>query len=420
MKPERRDEFGGTLEVVAGATGFFRVEKLGTRWWFITPRGHGFLSVACNHLEAGFLRASYNREYWRDIAADRAKFTQLCVDDAKSWNMTALGYGDSYDPPDFPYVRRLNLPGLSTWQPEGEFPDPFEPEFTKILGAEVKRRCESVRDDPFLIGYLLSDCLEWPQLGRASKRRALNWVDDLKARDGRSAGKRAYLELMRTRYASVADFNAVYGTDFNRWSKIWGASDWVYGVPSRPDAARDDDAAFLELLARRYNGVACAAIRTFDPNHLVLGETFEGNRGLPDALLEVARDEFDALCVQFYGNWKDHLESLHAWHEATGLPILLADSCFSCTSEAMPHTCGPRMADHQARAEAFERYARAALRCPFVIGWHWCGWIDGSLELEARQQHQGLKDAWGNEHQPLCDRIRAVFSRLYDLARAAH
>lgn len=412
----KRDDFGENLAVKREASGFFRLELVANRWWFITPQGHGFWSVACNHLEAGFLRASYNRERWQDVADDRERFTQLCVADARSWNMTALGYGESYDPPQFPYVRRLKLPALSTWQPEGAFPDPFEPDFEHQAREEARRSCGLVRGDPFLIGYLLPDCLEWPQLGRASKRRALNWVDDLKARPGESAGKAAYVALMQTRHADVAAFNAVYATDFENWHDLLGAGEWVYHVPNRPDAAREDDLVWLELLARRYYATACAAIREVDANHLILGETFEGNRGLPAPVLRAASDHFDALCVQFYGNWKDHVESLHQWHEATGKPILLADSCFSCSWEAMPHTCGPRLSGQKARAEAFERYARQALACSFVIGWHWCGWIDGSLELEARQQHQGLKDAWGNDHQPLCSRIREVFSHLYDLA----
>lgn len=411
----QRDDFGGTLAVTSEASGFFRLQRMDDRWWFITPQGHGFLSVACNHLEASFLRASYNHEHWRDVAQHRGRFTEMCVEDARSWNMTALGYGESYDPPQFPYVRRLNLPGLSTWRPEGVFPDPFEPDFEQTARDEARRACETVQNDPFLLGYLLPDCLEWPQLGRASKRRNLNWIDDLKARDGRSAGKRAYVALMRTRYAELADFNAVYSTNFNRWDELWGASEWVYGVPNRPDTARADDNAFLELLAQRYYSVACHAVRAFDSNHLILGETFEGNRGVPDALLSVAGGEFDALCVQFYGNWKDQIELLNTWHEATGLPVLLADSCFSCTSPAMPHTCGPRLSDHKARADAFERYARQALACPFVVGWHWCGYIDGSLELEARQQHQGLKDAWGEPHEPLCSRVREVFADLYEM-----
>ena len=40
-----RSHFGGTTRVHAEATGFFRVEAIDARWWFITPDGHGFLSL---------------------------------------------------------------------------------------------------------------------------------------------------------------------------------------------------------------------------------------------------------------------------------------------------------------------------------------------------------------------------------------
>jgi len=44
--PPRRDRFGGLLE--AGgfrATGFFRTEQRGGRWWLVTPEGNGFFSI---------------------------------------------------------------------------------------------------------------------------------------------------------------------------------------------------------------------------------------------------------------------------------------------------------------------------------------------------------------------------------------
>ena len=37
------DRFGGWTGVTSKATGFFRVEKIDGRWWFIDPDGNAFI-----------------------------------------------------------------------------------------------------------------------------------------------------------------------------------------------------------------------------------------------------------------------------------------------------------------------------------------------------------------------------------------
>jgi hypothetical protein len=44
-----RDKFGGDLRVTRQATGFFRTEQIGGRWFFITPEGHPFIAIGPNH-----------------------------------------------------------------------------------------------------------------------------------------------------------------------------------------------------------------------------------------------------------------------------------------------------------------------------------------------------------------------------------
>src|SRR3990172_4399635 len=42
------DKFGGWKEITSKETGFFRVEQIDGRWWFITPEGNGFISKGVN------------------------------------------------------------------------------------------------------------------------------------------------------------------------------------------------------------------------------------------------------------------------------------------------------------------------------------------------------------------------------------
>ena len=43
-----RDAYGGFMETHAKATGFFRVEQIEGRWWFVDPDGHLFYSTGLN------------------------------------------------------------------------------------------------------------------------------------------------------------------------------------------------------------------------------------------------------------------------------------------------------------------------------------------------------------------------------------
>ena len=42
------DEFGGYKNTHAKATGFFHVEQVDGKWWFVDPNGHFFLSTSVN------------------------------------------------------------------------------------------------------------------------------------------------------------------------------------------------------------------------------------------------------------------------------------------------------------------------------------------------------------------------------------
>ena len=42
------DEFGGYKNTQAKATGFFHVEQIDGKWWFVDPDGHWFLSTSVN------------------------------------------------------------------------------------------------------------------------------------------------------------------------------------------------------------------------------------------------------------------------------------------------------------------------------------------------------------------------------------
>jgi hypothetical protein len=93
------DPFGGWKAKRFEATGFFRTEHDGTRWWLVTPEGHAFLSFGINHYHAGWWTEDYNRDHWtRAFGAQRpwdeawqAGFRRAAVADLERLGINTLG-----------------------------------------------------------------------------------------------------------------------------------------------------------------------------------------------------------------------------------------------------------------------------------------------------------------------------------------
>ena len=59
-----KDRFGGSTFQKREATGFFGLEQLDGRWWFITPDGHPFLAFGALHCHLSTIMKPYNQEHW--------------------------------------------------------------------------------------------------------------------------------------------------------------------------------------------------------------------------------------------------------------------------------------------------------------------------------------------------------------------
>src|ERR1019366_7260384 len=54
--------YGGYEDSKAKATGFFRVEKIGGKWWFVDPDGHLFLSLGADSMGTSAATSTQGRE----------------------------------------------------------------------------------------------------------------------------------------------------------------------------------------------------------------------------------------------------------------------------------------------------------------------------------------------------------------------
>jgi len=432
------DRFGGWSGITSRATGFFRVEEVDGRWWFIDPDGNAFISVGVNHCNSRDLKFPWNKHIYEERYGDDAKFFKDVEKTLRAWNFNTVGAFSNY--PEYvgsdgmPYIMNfmpIDVSVISRWQPHymgipWRFPDVFSEEWARTVERQVKALCSKHKNDPLLIGYHYVDIPAWDQVTA--------WVDAIIKTGGRgkalSPGKIAYLDLMKKRYSDIKEWNYAHGTNYKDFEDILRDSDPhkrnVTSWAGRVDRPRiiEDDKAFLGLIAHQYYRVLGENFRRYDPNHLILGDRYDANEGVPEIVLKNMREYVDVLGLQYYPvdhyrAYESHDARITKYHEITGKPVFMTDSAFSVSCRTMPAPYGPPVSDQKERGEKYAEYFRKIFSMPFVIGWCWCGYIDSNLNRERVWQHSGLKNEFDEPYVECIEKIRQTNKILYEIASKA-
>lgn len=276
-----RDRFGGWTSIRSRASGFFRTEKIGARWYLITPEGNGYIAIGANHIRGYLQSAEHNGPLLKRAAGSLGKAMELLVAE-----MTALGLtaSDAYAPLHaklktvFPRIEFVPLPTKSKF----EF-DAFDPAVLKLIHDHTVTSCRAFASDPWVIGVVSTDLPVWDSR-RVSYYRAL---------PPHSPGRVRYAEFLKSRYKDVNECNAAYGTSFK---EIDPSTDFT-AIDVKKEAVKADDEVFLGIIADRLYTTLKQAVREGAPRHLFLGERFVVRQAPADVIHAVGR-HVDLHCTQ--------------------------------------------------------------------------------------------------------------------------
>ena len=309
-------------------SGFFTVEKRRGRWRLIAPDGAPFFSLGMNHIDSAGLRHPENIRLWQERYGNSHErwIRQAVAPDLRDWGFNTIGWAqevvvrgpamtrhsrnwtfEEYQWADMPYCHLLPFAEMHQWECETRHPDFFSPEFADWCDYVARDQCARMADDPKLIGYFYVDCPAWVHAPKPQFKGPLFDPGLLQTPAGRER---------------------------------------------------------LFELAGRYYEVTRQAVRRYDPNHLILGDRYEGKAPLPDEVLRAAAPHVDALSVQYFAKPEQIIPDFQRWHDLTGLPVLLADAC------APGRTPGAASKEH---IEAYAPMLRALRELPCCVGWHYCG-----------------------------------------------
>jgi len=397
---------------------YFRLAKHANRQQLVSPDGHPFFSLGVNHVDCHPLKI-HSPDIFKSRYRTRRKWIlNGAVKDLADWGFNTIGWTqvpmdnafhhtrrwsvDELEASGMPFVYMLPLNHIATWKVWRKgfcWPDIFSKTFENCVREALARECSRLRHSPNLMGYFYSDVPAWT-MDLSFIQHGGNWVSALKELPDDAPGKRAYMRFLRQRYDSdIKRFNRVYRSHFRSFREITRQRHLFHLALNRAKETEKDDLAFLGVIAQRYYSMFHKFIRRYDPNHLILGDRYNGNVDVPKIVLQAARPYVDVASVQCYDEWAEHADIMRKIHRIMGKPVLLADSGYAVRTPEMPLPCQVQRSSDRAVGQAYAKYLRAIRHEPWIIGWHWCGYMDNLL------RHPGLKTV---KDQPKKDAVRLI------------
>ena len=385
------DAFGGFSNTTAKATGFFRVEQIKGRWWFIDPAGHWFFSTGCDGFSCSqptytgerngvfallppntgpfisFYTGNLIRRFGQNY---ETSWIDLTFRRMEAWGFNTLGnWSDSLlcQTGRKPYVLMLDGWGVED-SPYLGLPDVFAENFAARVDAAAAQQCDPHKNDPWLLGYFIANEPPWPGHELEITTAILQ---------GPPSATRHELE------------SALAGHD----------------TPERR-------MEFVNCCIERFLDIINAAVRRHDPHHLNLGLRF-GSRA-PEAMLRAARG-FDVFSLNSYAAEVDR-DRLKAAYRITGKPVLIGEFHFGTPGRGMSAGL-VQCADQRQRGVAYRHYVESAAAAPMVVGAHWFEWIDqpNTGRPDGENYNIGFIDVTDRPYPELVEAAATTHARLLGL-----
>lgn len=365
------------------SAGYFRLENAENRWGLIDPYGKPFVTIGLNHADESNLKYPHNREVWEKKYGSRERWIREgVVADLRSWGFNTLGWTQEYisgdwgvaldwfgDPIDLghstmqwnaadlkaagmPYVVQLRVQEIEDWNGYPSFRDVYSRDFDVYCEYLARSICFDHADSTNLLGYFLVDIPAWLP------------------------------------HASGADFTQLQGL-----------------------AGTDRDDRLFEVASKYYETIT-KHIRAYDPNHLILGDRYNGNKGIPSAALRAMQPHVDVLSVQYFTGPNEQSrqqmrEDLARWHEETGKPIIIADIGNWTPTELNPHRVSG-IDDQAGRGEDYVAAISSVIDEPWFLGWHWCAYVENT------GRGWGIKDPWDEPYSDFTAPVTEFNTRVHD------
>ncbi len=420
MPGEGRSRFGGmTGGPKLKATGYFRVEKIGGKWWFVDPEGNLFWSLGVNCVGSPIQTKVEGREelfseedqgkrtashYWDNVKRKfgeenwQSHHTDLTLARMFDWGLNTVGawsIGEISETGKVPYTLIIHADQQRLGRIT-KMSDPFSDGFKNSLDRILPELAAKHAKSPWLIGVFIDNELDW-QGGHELVKEIIRSYPGAPARV-------ALVEFLRGRHGDVAGLNRAWDTSFKSLEEIQPA----HG-PLGKKAFKNDLDDFQGVFADRYFQLCREAMRKYFPNHLYLGCRFHQ---LHPIITAAASRHCDVISLNLY---QHGLEDVRMKTDEDR-PWLISEFHFGVADHGVWGVGLTWAADADNQADLYEAYVSDALRNPNFVGAHWFAWTSQSVAGRSDGENfgMGLVTIVDRPLERLIRAVKEVSKDMYD------
>ncbi|MBM7569037.1 hypothetical protein [Paenibacillus sacheonensis] len=408
-------------------TGYFRLQQIDGKWWFITPDGYKFFLKgvdAASIWEWGYGTpykkadgtprnvfqelpdpAAYAPAYASDINGERvsflvanimkkygsnfeAKWESITKKRLIDWGFNAFS---KWSKPrfirDFPYLELLQDP-MDLKRIQWTY-DVFDPQAPSIIEAAIAPRLKEVRNDRWLIGYTYDNEAGW---NADIVKTVLTYGAD-------SAAKQAFVDQVAAKYnQDIIAVNGILGTSVESFDDLKATSIDIANVPA--EIVSD----YIRLASSTYFSTVKRIIKKYDPNHLFLGSSIVPTWRTSLDWDSAAMGVVDAFSVDNYSNDPSWIARYASFNK----PLLNLEFTFSSSQHGLsPVNGSTSVSGTKERGSAFEAFVEGQAANPLFVGSGWFSYYDQAVT--GRRDNENFNLGLVNQQdQPYTDMVQIM------------
>ncbi|MEK3683588.1 beta-galactosidase [Paenibacillus sp. FSL R10-2736] len=425
--------YGGWKGLQFAATGFFRTEFDGTRWWFADPEGYALFSAGIDcigpssgirvtgmeHLlpelpdREGLFRDAWSEEGYDPFIANmiqafgeqwRECWRELTEWRLKEWGINTIG---NWSSPDFigssklPYVYPMHSfpsTGISIYR---DFPDVFSSEYEEKALA-FARQLAVLKEDKRMVGYFMRNEPQWAFVD------GLNLTAEMLRSPVSSASKYRLIAWLEEKYGSVDCWNAAWESSYDAFRDLLDNNNTH---PDGNEEQKKDFTLFNRMMIRRYVEIPAKACKEADPHHLNLGMRYAWISN--EDLLEGC-EAFDVFSINCYQLQPDQ-ELIEQISRKLKRPVMIGEYHFGAADSGLPAYGIRAVATQRERGLAYRYYVEQAAAIPGLIGVHYFQLNDQTVlgRFDGENYQIGVIDVCQQPYQAFVEQMVTAHRNMY-------
>jgi hypothetical protein len=392
--------YGGWTAKRVKATGFFRVEKTGDRWWGVDPEGCLYFNVALNSINTGgsernkeALKSKYGTtENW--IASTIGMLHDNGFNCAGSWS-DHKSVIEANKASDKPFAYTINLNFMSSYGKErgGTFQQPghtgypgdaifvFDPGWEAFCDRHAKQAA-AWKDDPNLFGYFSDN-------------------------------------EMPFRFKSLDNYLKLPENDPGRLA----AEKWLKDNGITREQIKDSHReSFMAVVAERYFSVVSGALRKYDANHMYIGARFYSEEKNHEEFMRTAGKYLDIVSNNYYNKWTPDSADMANWAKWSGRPFIITEYYTKGEDSGMPNQSGAGwiVRTQRDRGLFYQNYNLALLESKNCVGWHYFKYQDNDptakgVDPSNTDSNKGIVNNFYEVWTPMIDLMKELNTQVYPI-----